>query len=194
MISRSASKSGFLTGSSSTHLVGARSPLTEAVRNGTLAIVETEDAIDRALEPGEKIVWSDRPHRVVAAAIRTLQREWWLLLLASPFLAFSFLTPAGPLVGPLSAAAILAIFFARRVVVRLGERYVVTSRAHLLVLSGDEVSWIELPEPGLIRARVGASDEFGDIWFGTSRVAHDVSYPLIAAETLRQVARGNRLC
>jgi hypothetical protein len=112
--------------------------------------VDQEDAIERALEPGEKIVWSDHPHGLLAAL--------------------------------------------RRVLLRRGERYAATDRGRLVVASGRELRWTALPPVDLITTRARAQDEFGGIWFGSSQVAHDVSYPLIAIETLRRVAEGNRLC
>src|SRR5690242_19224910 len=50
--------------------------------------VEPSEQIDQALEPGEKIVWSDRPHGLLSAVRRTAREEPWTFVLAA--FAFAF--------------------------------------------------------------------------------------------------------
>lgn len=142
-----------------------------------------DDRIEKALEPGEKVVWSDRPHGVLRAALRTLRDEWWLLFLAAP--SVLYLALAAPILVTATAAIACAIVLARRVVVRLDARYLATSKGRLFVLEGRELRWTELPRAELVTTPARAGEEFGPIHLGKAIVLHDVSYPLIAVETLR---------
>ena len=159
--------------------------------------MDVDRAIEQALEPDERIVWSDRPHGALRASLRTLRDEWWILFLASPAIAFGFAfqlvtwAPGGAPAAYLSYAvpgsllAFLAIVLARRVVLRLHDCYTATSKGRLFVFSCNELRCASLPPPGLITTKARSTDERGDVLLGSSVVLRDVSYPLIAVETLR---------
>ncbi len=114
--------------------------------------MDADEAIEKALEPGERVVWADRPHGFAAALTRP------------------------------------------------HERYAATDRGRLVVVSAAGTRVISLAAVSL-STDARADSEKGSITIrdagadGEERIVlDDVSYPLIALETLRQVAQGNRLC
>jgi hypothetical protein len=155
--------------------------------------VDVDRAIERALEPGETIVWSDRPHGALRASLRTLRDEWWILLLVSPGIALGFLALVSvpspfsfvPYAVPLALVFFLALALSRRVVLRLQDRYFATSKGRLFIFSYNELRCAPLPPPALIATDARSTDEHGDVLLGSSVRLRDVSYPLIAVETLR---------
>lgn len=62
--------------------------------------------------------------------------------------------------------------------------YAVTDRRRVLVLRGGTLATFPLPPPERITTRARADEERGDLDLD-GRVLEDVSYPLIALETLR---------
>ena len=184
--------------------------------------MDAEEQLTRALEPGEKIVWSDRPHGLLSAIRRTAREEPWTFVLAACALGFDAWV-AGSIAGRLEIGAawkrptplfylVLAALFAfvlivafaltRRVVARLRDVYAATDRGRLIVVTRGRVRNVSLPPPADITTSSRARHETGRIEVRITLLdgsletvrLHDVSYPLIAVETLRSVARSARNC
>jgi hypothetical protein len=164
-------------------------------------VIDAEEAVLEALEPGEKVVWSDHPHGIGRAMARAILAEAWLFFIAGPTMAFAvFLVfenakgPAPPIAVLLSFVFVIGVFLGRRVAVLLGERYFVTDKGRLFVHEGGGVRWTELPPRDLVTTKARGNEEFADVHLGSAITLHDVSYPLIAVETLRSVARAKPNC
>jgi hypothetical protein len=192
--------------------------------------VDRDDLITRALEPGEKVVWSDRPHGLLSATRRAFPGPGCAVfavvgvgfaLGALSFLGKSLVTaasqPASSLLGnflihsSLGALALAAfpvatgiVVLFRRVLPHLNDFYAATDRGRALVSSAGVVTAFNLPaeeltitttargdqETGTIEIAIGTDPEGLDLLRHV--VFTDVSYPLIAVETLRAAAAARR--
>lgn len=174
--------------------------------------MDAEDLVTSALEPGEKIVWSDRPHVDfwLGASRRTpLQIVWlgivWLVWLFFVVQALSFaLMPVGPNprvdsprnigrveLAVLTLIALLEVAWRVSTMLRHGKiRYTVTDRQRLIDVDGEHARAFPLPSSESITTRATGADEFGDVLVDAITLCR-VSYPLIAVESIRSVAESH---
>jgi hypothetical protein len=105
--------------------------------------------------------------------------------------------------------AVAATFFLQRLARVLDDRYAATDKGRGILVEDGRLAFFDLPPPESITTRTPGNVEHGDVELGEVTVAqlsrngprvkkrvtlHDVSYPLIAVESLRQAARRNPLC
>jgi hypothetical protein len=159
-----------------------------------MSAADTDDLLIQALEPGEKIVWSDRPHRISSSALHLLWRRlttWTglfsfalLATVAYVFVDAKHRAQAGsprmtwldsvwiPLVVGIGAIPLLleAIRFLHAVARTSSHRYAVTDRGRGIFVLPDVVGTFELPRPELITTRAKGDDEHGDIELGIREV------------------------
>lgn len=176
--------------------------------------MDAEDLITQALEPGERIVWSDGPHGLrgafrVAVDARTQSRFQLASLVFSLIVSSSVVALAAVACGAvlvrasesrkadraIQDAALLALAggvmlvvvasFARRVAGARGDRYAVTDRGRILAVTGHELRSSVLRDPAKITTDATGDQEFGDVLVGAGLVLYAVSYPLIAVESIR---------
>lgn len=178
-----------------------------------MTAADTDDLLIQALEPGERIVWSDRPHRISSSALHMLWRRLttWSSLLALVFLAFvGFVfvsmkdrAEAGtvrafsweglgvPLVLGLAAVPILIeiFWFLHSVARTSAHRYAVTDRGRGVFVMPDMVGTFELPPPTQITTGARGAAEHGDIELGTRIVTERSSAGVTKQDKRRVIFR-----
>jgi hypothetical protein len=159
-----------------------------------MTATDTDDLLMAALEPDEKIVWSDRPHRISSSALHML---WRRLTKVSTLVALGFVvgvvlvfvgvkeaaetgaaravhweTLGVPLILGLASLPILleTFWFLNRVAHTASHRYAITDRARGIFVMPDTVGTFPLPEPGAITTRASGAAEHGDIDLGVCAV------------------------
>ena len=180
--------------------------------------METEDRLTRALEPGERIVWSDGPHglrawaRVAGATRATLPLIGLVLFLDLVVIVLAArLAPlggGGPLVGrgeklvPVllvfgTLGATGTLFLIGELLAATGARYAATDRGRLLVARRGKLTSVVLPPRTRVTTLARGAAEQGDVVLALDPepprgarvlVLVGVSYPLAAVESLRSVA------
>ena len=155
---------------------------------------DTDDLLVQALEPGEKIVWSDRPHALASAALHMLWRRLtrWSTLVALVFLGgvvFVFVrvresiadgtlaqgsweAVGVPLVLGVAALPILfeAYWFLTRLAHTPAHRYAVTDKGRGLIVLPDLTGSFSLPSAEKITTAAMGDAEHGDIDLGICEV------------------------
>ncbi len=160
----------------------------------TEATSDTDDLLVQALEPGERIVWSDRPHAISSSALHMLWRRLttWSGLASFALLAtvvYVFVdtkhrAQAGalrassleglfvPLVVGLAALPLLVetIRFLNAVARTSAHRYAVTDKGRGIFVLPGLIGTFDLPKRELIATSAKGSEEHGDIALGIREV------------------------
>lgn len=170
--------------------------------------MDAADVLQATLEPGERVVWSDRPRSFGRALRRRSTFSLWATLLIASlpdlmiFAVFQLATRVNPPksafedwltmtsvlgVGAIPGLALIAfnVFLALRSMHRL---YAVTDRGRAIVVEGRRFRVLPLPRRALIVTREREA-ALGDVELdGGALLFQDVSDPERAVETIRAVA------
>ncbi len=204
------------------------------MRGAIIASVDPDDLLVKSLEAGERIVWSDRPHRLAGCLRRALLARMSsggafvlggliVSIAAVAVVASARYSLAGSLPGTTDVSLLYqlvlgvaciplgleAIFFVQRLLRCLDDRYAVTDRGRGIAIADGAVLFFDLPPPEQVVTRTPGDVEHGDVELGELAVQelsrhgprarrrvtfHDVSYPLIAVESIRSAARRPPFC
>jgi hypothetical protein len=166
-----------------------------------------------ALEPGEKVVWSDRPHvgfwfgfslrtPLSLFALSCLYGTWFMVLLVTVLVLLENPHWTDPLgrqglagripIAVVSLFGIIEFWWRFSTFDRFRSMlYAVTDRGHVVFVEQGAARALPLPPPEAITTTARGTQEFGDIDLGLGPVLviRHVSYPLIALESIRAAAR-----
>jgi len=153
-------------------------------------------SIEDLLEPGERIVWSDRPHHLRRMVWRRIQASAiGALLIATLFsndLRHILARNGVDLLIALNTLLfLLLVLVLRRTAHDMRTQYYATDRGRLIIEKheGHDCFFLRAQE---ITTNARGNQEFGDISIGRKVHLHDVAYPLIAVETLRNAGYNAR--
>jgi hypothetical protein len=176
---------------------------------------DLEDQLEHILEPGEQVVWSDRPHHRPAfwRACRSWKDPYWLVPLAGftlvvviatiPLVVYQLEHLDQALLPSVTNPALAVLFLGHatlaaiyapillRFLKALGELYAITDRGRVIVVSRGKPVFYELPSPEAIELDAAADARFGTIdLFGDEPVAFQgIAAPHATFERIQAMAR-----